>query len=138
MGGLQNSTSRNNPVDRYPANKGYRDGISFDSTMEYNVYLFLSYLIDKYPDAFFSVKRAPERFHFRPNKWGVTAYVPDFKFNTACGLFYFEVKGFWEMRDGIKIKLMERDYPWIKMRYVDRSNYKNMKKLYSKYIPKWE
>lgn len=134
----QQKTEERKLAERYPAEEVTYKNTHFKSKMEKNVYCFLSWLIEKYPDSFYSVRYEPERFHFKKNKWGCTSYVPDFKFNTACGMYYFEVKGFWEQRDGVKISLMKRDYPWLKMYYVDSKNYKKMKELYAKKVPGWE
>jgi hypothetical protein len=121
--------SRNsaNVAERYPANRRVRGGIEFKSTMEYNVWLWLQWCLDNNP-AFFSVKYEPERFHFRPNKWHCSSYVPDFKVITRKGMYYIEVKGFMDFFDRVKLTLMKRDYPYIKMRVFDRKRYQEMKK----------
>jgi predicted nuclease of restriction endonuclease-like RecB superfamily len=124
-------------VDRWPAQKVTYDNIPFKSKMERNVYCFFKHLCNIYPDAIFSIKYEPERFRFPKNNYGCPSYTPDFKVNTACGNFYIEVKGFWERYDALKIKLLKRDYPHIKLYTIDSKNYSRLKKLYSKKTPQW-
>lgn len=123
--------------ERYPAKQVDLKNIHFKSKMEANVYLWLDYLIRKDPHTFFTVWYEPERFHFKKSPWSCTSYVPDFKLTTKKGSYYFEVKGFWDVLDRAKINLMKRDYPWIRLKIVDKRQYNKVKDYYGHRIPEW-
>lgn len=86
--------------------------------MESVVYEWLRLLVLSEPQTFFSVKYEPELFKFRPNRYGCTAYVPDFKLITKRGIRYIEVKGYMDFFDDVKIKLFKKNYPWVRIRVI--------------------
>ena len=119
---------------RYPANRGYRydTGIEFKSKMEANIFRFLK------TRKFESVEYEPELWYFKPNKFGIKAYVPDFKVTFGKRVWYFEVKGFFEKQDFQKAWLVSKNYPWIKLFYIGPDKYNLIRKSYSKHIKNWE
>ena len=118
---------------RYPAHKVYEPilDVTFKSKMEKNVFSFLkTRKLDK-------VEYEPEIWKFKPNKFGISWYVPDFKITDGKRIWYIEVKGFLEKQDLQKAYLCKRDYPWIKIFYILPKQYNLIKKYYAKDIPEW-
>lgn len=101
--------------------------------MEYNIYLWLQYLVKHDPD-FISFSYEPELFHFKPNQYNCTKYVPDFKVITKKGIYYLEVKGYMDFFDSKKIYYFKRDYPYLKLRVIDRTTYNQIKRKYKNII----
>lgn len=85
-----------------------------------------------------SVEYEPELFYFKPNKFGIKAYVPDFKITDGKRIWFIEVKGFFERQDFQKAALVANQYPWIKIYYIDSEKYNLIKEYYSKEITEWE
>ena len=119
---------------RYPAKAGYRNDtkIYFKSKMEANVYRYLK------TKNFDTVEYEPDLLYFKPNRFQIKGYVPDFKVSFGKRFYYIEVKGFMEKSDYQKIALVQRDYPWIKLYYINSEKYNLIKKFYSKQIRHWE
>ena len=119
---------------RYPAKAGYRHDtkIQFKSKMEANVYRFLQ------TKKFDQVEYEPDLLYFSHNRYGIKGYVPDFKVTFGKRFYYIEVKGFMEKSDYAKIALVRRDYPWIKLYYINAEKYNLIKKNYAKQIRYWE
>lgn len=61
-------------------------------------------------------------------------YLPDFELHNR----FIEVKGWWSPRALLKKKLMEEQYPDIKIEYISSSEYYSLEKYYSKIIDEWE
>jgi len=125
---------RKNYRVRYPAKAGYRHDtkINFKSKMEANIFRWLK------TKEFDQVEYEPEIFYFRPNKFGIKAYVPDFKVYYGKRFHFYEVKGYFEKSDYQKAWLVRRDYSWIKIYFITAKEYKLIQKFYSKKIPHWE
>lgn len=119
---------------RYPASDGFRNdtGIKFKSKMEANIFRWLrTKKID-------SVEYEPELWYFRNNRYGIKAYVPDFKITDGKRVWYIEVKGFHEKQDSQKAWLVSTQYPWCRIYYIYPKQYNLIKKYYAKQVANWE
>jgi len=94
---------RKNYRVRYPAKAGYRHDtkINFKSKMEANIFRWLK------TKEFDQVEYEPEIFYFRPNKFGIKAYVPDFKVYYGRDFIFTKLKGILKNRITKKLGLFE-------------------------------
>lgn len=96
------------------------------STWEANFARYLIYTNQKY-------KFEPNIFVLK-NENKEIRYTPDFKVEDK----YFEIKGWWNEKS-LKIKkLMQDQYPDIKIEYIDEIVYKQLEKQFGDKINGWE
>jgi hypothetical protein len=124
----------NTPYSR--CHGGKRDDIGnqyFRSSWEANFARYLNYLKDN--NDIFDWLYEEDRFEFIEIKRGIRSYMPDFKvWNTKNSIpYYYEVKGWMDDSSKIKIKLMKKYYPEIKLIIIDEKKYKIIKNLYFLY-----
>ena len=80
----------------------------------------------------------PKRFEF-PIKRGTNSYLPDFLViqsdNTA---YWIEVKGYWTSKGRTAVNRFKKYYPKENLRIIEKKDYKDIERLFSDKIPKWE
>ena len=135
------NTTRSKLIKNIPANKGYRKDCpeikgGFKSSMEANVYRFYKTKLGN--GKIKNVEYEPEIFYFRNNKFGIKAYVPDFKITTNSGSWFIEVKGKLDDTSRQKSWLLSTQYPWIKLYFILPKQYNTIKKYYASNIKGWE
>lgn len=80
----------------------------------------------------------PETFWFEKIKRGVRSYKPDFRIvKNDDNIEYHEVKGFMDNKSKTKLSRMEKYYPDIKIKVIDKTVYAAVKR-YSGLINEWE
>ena len=115
--------------------QGYRPDIKgcyFRSSWEANIFRFFRWkgVILEYE---------PDIFTFKGEyKYGVRAYIPDFKAHCGQFTYYIEVKGRMDFASAEKIKAFSKEYPRLRLRIINEHHYNLIKKLYSSKIPNWE
>ena len=80
----------------------------------------------------------PKRFEF-PIKRGTNSYLPDFLvINTDDSAEWWEVKGFWTSKGKVAVSRFKKDFPKEKLKIIDKGVYKDIERIFSYEIPKWE
>lgn len=81
----------------------------------------------------------PDTFEFHAIKKGTRFYTPDFKVFLKNGnIEYHEVKGWMDEKSITRGKRMEKYYPEIKIKLVDKTWFRQNGKTLSKIIKNWE
>lgn len=132
--GVKSKVLKTDKVYRYPANRGFRKDLGYEvkSTMEANcIRHFKSAKVN-------GVFYEKDIFYFKPNKWGIKAYVPDIKVEFGKRTYYYEVKGVMDRVSMYKKYLMQTQYPWIKLFFITAKEYRLIEKYYARKTPYWE
>lgn len=116
---------------------GYRQDLKhfMKSRMEANVYRFYRW---KFRNGKIKVEYEPDTFRFKPNKFGIKYYCPDFKISSPQGVHYIEVKGKLDDTSIKKAWLLSKEYSGIKLYFIFPKQYNLIRKYYAKKIPYWE
>lgn len=100
------------------------------STWEYDVALYLQYLLDN--GMISSWDYEPVAFEFPYGKNGVRSYKPDFRVTRGSREYFIEVKGWVDSKSLLKQNLMKTHYPEINMLYILEPTYRAIEKRYSR------
>ena len=117
---------------------GYRPDLGFyvRSQWEANVARYIKFLIQKGEIKGFEYE--PDTFEFTKIKRGTRTYTPDFKiYNNDGSLEYWEVKGYMDQKSRTRLKRMEKYYPEISIRVIEREHYNEIKN-WSRLIEYWD
>ena len=80
----------------------------------------------------------PKRFEF-PIKRGTNSYLPDFLvISTDDSAEWWEVKGFWTSKGKVAVNRFKKYFPKEKLKIIDKGVYKDIERIFSYEIPKWE
>ena len=103
------------------------------STWEYDVALYLQYLLDH---AYISSwEYEPISFDFDYEGNGIRSYKPDFRVIRKGKEYFIEVKGWQDTKSKLKKKLMSEKYPDVQMVYIDQSVYEKIRLKHGNTLP---
>lgn len=105
------------------------------SSWEYDIALYLEYL--KQNGLISDWEYEPRKFVFKYNTLGVRTYKPDFSVIRGDRVYYVEVKGWPDKKFSIKKRLMEEEFPDIKMIYVMKNQYFSIQRRHGPHLDGW-
>ena len=109
----------------------------FRSSWEANYARYLNFLIQQKEIAKWEYE--VDTFEFKNIKRGVRFYTPDFKVYDNKGEFiYHEVKGYMDSKSITRHKRMDKYYPEIKIKMIDKTWFRKNGTTLSKIIKNWE
>jgi hypothetical protein len=107
------------------------------SSWEANYARYLNFLIEH--KEIQNWQYEPDTFEFTNIKKGVRFYTPDFKVCLNNGeIEYHEVKGWMDNKSITRGKRMEKYYPEIKIKLIDKTWFRKNGSILSKIIKNWE
>lgn len=105
------------------------------SSWEYDIALYLEYL--KCNRLINEWEYEPITFVFKYNTLGVRSYKPDFSVTRDDRVYYIEVKGWPDKKYEIKRKLMDEEFPEIRMIYITKGQYFSIERKHSSELTGW-
>lgn len=129
---MNKGIQRGNGGKRIDLNNQY-----FRSSWEANYARYLNFLIQQKEIAKWEYE--VDTFEFKNIKRGVRFYTPDFKVYDNKGEFiYHEVKGYMDSKSITRHKRMDKYYPEIKIKMIDKTWFRKNGTTLSKIIKNWE
>jgi predicted nuclease of restriction endonuclease-like RecB superfamily len=111
--------------------------VYFRSRWEANYARYLQWRLERGEIA--KWEHEPETFWFEAIKRGCRSYLPDFRITRPDGTIYFvEVKGWMTQKSRTKLKRMAKYHPTVELELVERKQYEQIEKQFSKILPDWE
>jgi hypothetical protein len=107
----------------YECSKG---SVYFRSKWEANYALYLDMLLKT--DEILNWEYEADVFVFEEIKFGSRSYRPDFKVFKTDSIEYHEVKGYMDSRSKTKLKRMEKYYPEVNLKLIQRDQYQSILK----------
>lgn len=137
-------TIRSGEVPERPAKKkrseaGTRDDLGryFRSAWEANYARYLAWLQDKGEIQGWDYE--PTTYHFPNQKRGAISYTPDFRIDHNDGTTeWVEIKGWMTPASRSKLRKMKKYHPEIKIKLIEATEYRQLKKSVQALIPNWE
>ena len=105
------------------------------SSWEYDVALYFESL--KGQSLITDWEYEPKVFRFKYNTLGVRTYRPDFSVIRGDRVYYIEVKGWRDRKANVKQKLMESEFPDVRILYIGERQYRLIKKKYGERLVGW-
>lgn len=138
---LNSPVGKSKIISRQPTKVGKREDLGdlyVRSGWEANVARYLNYLQSH--GEIYKWEYEPDTYLFYKISRGTRSYTPDFKVweKKESTPYYYEVKGYMDAKSKTKLTRMNKYYPEIEIRLIQKKEYKAIELGYKNLIPKWE